>query len=170
MVVERDEKRCLLNSPDKRLIKIVKSKNKKQKWCGKQNLYEVYTMANTKITERDLMNSILDGTVDNDVLVEYAEKRLAQLDKRTASAKVRAEKKRAESDELTETVFSLLSDEPQNRDMLVAKLAELGIESTPNKVTARLTKLVKAERVTREKGKIVGEDGKTHETTLYVLA
>ena len=53
-----------------------------------------------KITERDIYNSILNETFDLAVLKEFAEKKLAQLDKRNESAKIRAAKKRAESDEL----------------------------------------------------------------------
>ncbi len=127
-------------------------------------------MANTKMTEREILNSIIDGTADPDVLVEYAEKRIVQLDKRNASAAKRAAAKRAEGDALTESVFAVLGDEPMNREMVVEALAEQGIETTPSKVTARLSRLVKEERVNKTKGKSAGEDGKSRESTFYTVA
>ena len=69
-----------------------------------------------KITERDIYNSILNETFDLAVLQEFAEKKLAQLDKRNESAKIRAAKKRAESDELLEVVLGYVSNEPQSRE------------------------------------------------------
>lgn len=132
--------------------------------------YEVYTMATVKITERDILNSIINGTADPDVLVEYATKRIGQLDKRNAAAAKRAAAKRAEADEITKVIYGLLSDEPMNRDMVVDALAEQGIEMTSNKVTARLTKLYKEGRVNKEKGKVEGPDGKAKESTMYTIA
>ena len=125
-------------------------------------------MANTKMTERELLNAVIDGTVDTDALVEYAEKRIAQLDKRNASAAKRAASKRAAGDELTEKVFSVLSDEPMNREMVLEALEDESL--TLGKVTARLTRLVNEGRANKTKGKVVGEDGKKHDTTLYVIA
>ena len=128
------------------------------------------TMTN-KITEREILNAIVDGTVDADVLVAYAEKRIGILDKRTASAKVRAAKKRAEGDVVTEQIFNVLSDEPMNRNDIVAALEAAGVEGmTPNKVTARMNSLVKAGRANKEKVRAKGEDGKTKESTVYTIA
>ena len=127
-------------------------------------------MATTKITERVILNSILDGTADPDVLVEYAEKRLAQLDKRNESAAKRAAKKRAEGDALSETIYGLLGEEPLNREQIVEKLAEMEIETTPSKVTARMTNLCKEGKVAKTKMKVTGEDGKSREVTGYILA
>ena len=126
-------------------------------------------MAN-KITERDILNSIIDGTVDNDILVAYAEKRIGQLDKRNASAAKRAAAKRAAGNEITEAVFAVLSDEPMNREQIVAALAEQGIEITAPKVTAKLTALCNDGRAQRSKTRIKGEDGKTKEATVYSIA
>lgn len=126
-------------------------------------------MAN-KITERDILNSVIDGTVDTDVLIAYAEKRLAQMDKRNASAAKRAAAKRAEADVLTEVIYGMLSDEGMNREQIVAKLAEQNIETTVSKVTARMTKLCKEGLAVKSKGKVEGADGKMKESTMYTLA
>jgi predicted Rossmann fold nucleotide-binding protein DprA/Smf involved in DNA uptake len=125
-------------------------------------------MTTSKMTEREILNTIIDGTADPDVLVEYAEKRIEILNKRNASAAKRAAAKRVESDAVTEQIFNLLTDEPQNRDAILAQLDVEGM--TPAKVSSRLSKLVREGRAAKEKGKFVDEDGKSHETTLYVVA
>lgn len=122
-----------------------------------------------KLTERMILTSIIDGTADPDVLVEYAERRIGQLDRRNASAAKRAAAKRAAADVLTEAIYGVLSDEGMNRDMIVEALAEKGIETTPGKVTARLTRLYKENRVEKSKGKTTGEDGKSKESTFYTV-
>lgn len=121
----------------------------------------------TKITERDIYNSILNGTADHDTLVEFANKKLAQLDKRNATAKVRAERKRAEGNEITEGIFSVLSNEPMTRDQVAAAY---GSDLSVAKVGARLTSLVKEGRVQKETVKISGEDGKTKNAVAYFIA
>ena len=127
-------------------------------------------MATSKITERDIYNAMIDGTIDADVMVEFAEKKLAQLDKRNESAKKRAAKKRAESDELTEIIFEKLSDEAVDRVAIFEALQADGIETTLGKVTNRLSTLVKEGRANKAKGKAQGEDGKAHEVTFYTVA
>ena len=102
----------------------------------------------TKITERDIYHAMIDGTIDAEVMREFAEKKLAQLDKRRDAAAKRAEKKREESDALTEEIYGLLTETPMTIDEIVLAL---DIEDvTTNKVAARLGKLIKADRVVKE--------------------
>ena len=124
-------------------------------------------MTNTKITERDIYNSMIDGTIDFATMKEFAEKKLAQLDKRNASAKERASKKRAETDDLTDVVFEFITDEPQTREQICAAMVEAGHDVTVGKVQSRLTRLVRDERIAKAKAKAVGEDGKTKIITVY---
>ena len=126
-------------------------------------------MAN-KLTERDLYNSILNGNVDADALRAFAEKKLAQLDKRNESAKRRAAVKRAEGDSLVETVFNHIGDEAKTRAQITAELVAEGFDVTEGKVGARLNKLVAEDRIAKAKGRVAGEDGKTKAVTLYALA
>ena len=97
-------------------------------------------MTNTKITERDIYTAILNGTVDTDVLKAFAEKKIAQLDKRNESAKIRAAKKKAEGDQLMDAVFGFITDEAQTR------------------ANGQIAKV---------KGRVAGEDGKSKAVTLY---
>ena len=102
----------------------------------------------SKITEKAVYTGILEGTIDADVLKAFAEKKLAQLDKRRDAAAKRAEKKREESDALTEEIYGLLTDTPMTIDEIVLALDNEDV--TTNKVAARLGKLIKADRVVKE--------------------
>lgn len=124
-------------------------------------------MTNTKMTEREIYTAMLNGTLDAEVAKEFAEKKLAQLDKRNASAKVRAERKRAEGDALTEAVFGCVSDEAKTREQITAELVEAGNDVTVGKVQARLTRLFNEGRIAKAKAKVEGEDGKAKTVMVY---
>jgi len=126
-------------------------------------------MTNSKMTEREIYTALMNGTLDAETAKEFAEKKLAQLDKRNASAKVRAEKKRAEGDELTEVVFGAVSDEAQTREQITAELVNAGHDVTVGKVQARLNKLVADGRIAKAKAKVAGEDGKAKQVTVYAF-
>ena len=128
--------------------------------------YEVAIMAN-KITEREIYNSILNGTADQVVLREFAEKKLAQLDKRNMTAKARAERKRAESNEVTEGIFGVLSAERMTREQVAQAY---GSELSVAKVGARLNQLVEAGRVQKETIKVANADGKMTNKVVYFVA
>ena len=80
------------------------------------------------------------------------------LDKRAAASKERAAKKRAASDELTELIYTMIfeAEDLITADEIVEKIGDE--EVTKNKVTARVSKLIKAGRVAKEQVKL--EDGK----------
>ena len=126
-------------------------------------------MAN-RLTEREIYNAMINGTIDPDVMAEFAEKKLAQLDKRNATAAKRAAAKRAETDALLETVYGVLGDEPMDRTEIANVLAEQGVETTLGKITSRLSALVKEGRANKAKAKVEGEDGKSHDITVYTVA
>ena len=123
-------------------------------------------MAN-KITEREIYNSILNGTVDQAVLCEFAEKKLAQLDKRNASAQRRAAVKRAEGNEITEGIFGVLSAERMTREQVAQAY---GSELSVAKVGSRLNQLVEAGRVQKETIKVANAEGKIVNKVAYFVA
>lgn len=123
-------------------------------------------MAN-KITEREIYNSILNGTVDQAVLCEFAEKKLAQLDKRNASAQRRAAAKRAEGNEITEGIFGVLSAERMTREQVAQAY---GSELSVAKVGSRLNQLVEAGRVQKETIKVANAEGKMVNKVAYFVA
>lgn len=123
-------------------------------------------MANTKITEREIYTSIINGTADRETLVKFAEKKIAQLDKRNASAKARVERKRAEGNEITEAVYAVLGSEPMTRNQVVSAM---GTDLSVAKIGAKLNALVKDGRVQKETIKIAGEDGKAKSAVAYFV-
>ena len=123
-------------------------------------------MAN-KITEREIYTQMINGTIDQATLTEFATKKIAQLDKRNASAKTRAERKRAEGNEITEGIFGILTGEPMTRD---AVASAFGGELSVAKVGARLNSLVNDGRVQKVTVKVAGADGKTSNKVAYFVA
>lgn len=106
-----------------------------------------------KMTKRDCFNTLYDMVVNadvenGDILMEFIEKELAQLDKRRDAAAKRAEKKKEASDALTEEIYGLLTETPMTIDEIVLALDNEDV--TTNKVAARLGKLIKAGRVVKE--------------------
>lgn len=98
-----------------------------------------------------------EGVSADDVL-DFIDRQVALLDKRAAASKERAAKKRAASDELTELIYTMIFEAEDfiTADDIVEKIGDE--EVTKNKVTARVSKLVKAGRVAKEQVKL--EDGK----------
>ena len=123
-------------------------------------------MTNSKITERALYTAIINGEdIDRDVLVEFAEKKIAQLDKRNASAQRRAAVKRAEGNEITEGIFNVLTGEPMTRAQVTEAYGDETL--SVSKVGARLNQLVNDGRVQKVNIKVAGEDGKQKSAVAY---
>lgn len=122
----------------------------------------------TKITERDLYNQMIAGTISHEDLAAFAEKKIAQLDKRNASAQKRAQAKREAGDEIMERVFSVVSNELHTRDEITALVGDETLSVA--KVGARLSQLVKSGRVQKETIKVAGADGKNVSKVAYFIA
>ena len=93
-------------------------------------------------------------------VIAYADTAIAQLDAKAAKAKERAAKNKAEGDELRAAVESAITEDLQTIDAITAAVNAMeGYEDvTKSKVTARLTQLVKSEKVEKEQIKL--EDGR----------
>lgn len=104
---------------------------------------------------REMVMMVVTDEEKQDELVEFIDKQIEMLVKRKASAAERAAKKKAESDALTDEIFALIGEDLITVDEIVAALDNE--EVTRNKVTARLGKLVKAEKIVKESVKT--EDG-----------
>ena len=115
-----------------------------------------------KITKRDYYE-ILQGIVAANVadeekgeLLEFLDKQIALIDSKAEKAKARNAEKKANGDELREVVQSVLTDEFQTIDAIVAQIE--GEEITKAKVTARLTSLVN--NGIAEKADVKDEEGR----------
>lgn len=87
-----------------------------------------------------------------DELVDFIDKQVETIEKRKIAAAARAEKKKAEADALTDEIFALMTEDFMTADEIVDMLDDETI--TRNKVTARLAKLIKENKVVKETIKI----------------
>ena len=90
-----------------------------------------------------------------DELVDFIDKQIEAIEKRKVAAAARAEKKKAEADALTDEIFALMTEDFMTADEIVDMLDDETI--TRNKVTARLAKLINAEKVVKETIKVDGK-------------
>ena len=109
------------------------------------------------------MDGVGDYTVDE--VLEFIDAQVAQIDKKNAKAKEAAAKKRAESDELTDKIYDLITDEAQTADEITAAVGDE--EVTKSKVVSRLSKLVDAGKVVKE---AIKKDGSASKKMTYKLA
>lgn len=132
----------------------------------------------TKITKKQKYEALIAYLMGEDTvltegdMIQFCKDQIADLDKKAVKAKERAAAKKAESDELTETVYSVLTDEFQTiADVTTAVVAIVGEEAEVSaaKVTARLKKLVDAGRIVKEQV-AVEVDGKKSKKMAYALA
>ena len=129
-------------------------------------------MTEKKMTKREIFEAIKVGcttgewTISETEVVEFCENEIALLDKKATKAKERQAAKKAEGDELTEIVKSVLTDEFQvTADIAKAVLEITGDESnTLHKIQYRLGALVKAGEAENTDVKIPGGEGQKTRT------
>lgn len=121
-------------------------------------------MTTEKITKREVLEAIkaeaqtkdVIGGIAAEVVIDYVDTTIAQLDHKAEKAKETAAKKRAAGDELRAVVKAALTDELQAIDAIAATVAETEEDITKSKVTARLTQLVKAKEAYKEQISVDG--------------
>lgn len=113
-----------------------------------------------KLTKKEILLAIknhvltsndVDG-IPVDVVVEYVDTTIAQIDAKAAKAKEKAAEKKADGDALREEVFALVTNEWQTADAITDALGKEDISKA--KVVARLTQLFKADMVEKEQQKV----------------
>ena len=117
------------------------------------------TVKTTKVQYIGMIKEIFDTygvpeDVKTDIVANYLDKELASLERRKERSAERAAQKRAESDALTDEIYSILTDEPQTVEDILAQLQTIDV--TRNKVISRLGKLVKNEQINKAEGKFEG--------------
>lgn len=114
-----------------------------------------------KITENEvfaLIREAIAGTPNEAVIEEYLVKKEEQAAKRREADKARAAKKRAEGDNKQNTIKSLITDEFQTVNELVAAYeAQTGEELTPQGLSAKTKNLIESKQI--EKAKVKTEAG-----------
>ncbi len=105
---------------------------------------------------REMVTAAVEDEARRNELVEFIDKQVEALEKRKVAAAARAEKKKAESDALTEEIFERIGDELITVDEIVVTFDEEE-EVSRARVTARLGKLVNAGRIEKEAVKVDGK-------------
>lgn len=103
---------------------------------------------------REMVLAAVEDQAQQDELLEFIDKQIETLEKRKVAAAERAEKKKAESDAMTDAILAQIGNELITVDEIVIALDSE--EVTRNKVTARLGKLVKAGTIVKEAVKVDG--------------
>ena len=129
-----------------------------------------------KLTKKEYFTGLIayfrgeDVEIENEDFIEFCQDQIADLDKKAAKAKERAAAKKAESDELTDLVYSVLTDEYQTIADITVVVAETVPDVSASKVTARLTKLFNAGSIEKEQISIEDSEGKKRKCMAYRLA
>lgn len=110
-------------------------------------------MAEAKMTKKDWYARIKEVVEESDNeqkegILEFIDHEVELLDAKAAKAAERKASKKANGDELRTVIQSLLTDDYQTIDDIVAQLE--GEDVTRAKVTARLTQLTKAGVATKD--------------------
>nr|DAP37555.1 MAG TPA: hypothetical protein [Caudoviricetes sp.] len=125
------------------------------------------------VTKREVLDGLItlaetgECTLAAEDIKTFAEKEIASMDKRAAADKKRREAKAAESDEITEAVYEVLTDEPMSAEEILEKL---DMDMPKSKLIPKLTKLVKFERAVKSKKRYKNDEGKSAEKTMYARA
>ncbi len=103
-----------------------------------------------KLTKRDkfeMLKEIVRGDVNIEMtteqadLIDFLNAQIVAIDTKAEKAKARSAEKKANGDELRDVVQTILTEDYQTIDAIVAQIE--GEDVTKAKVTARLTSLVK---------------------------
>lgn len=132
-------------------------------------------MEKTKITNKSRYAAIINALtgapcdIETDELVNFCERQIAAIDRKSEKARERAAEQRKVSDELTERIAAMLTDEPQTLGELAAAIGDEDI--TTSKVSARCSKLVKEGRATKTEVTVPGTEGtKSRKLVAYTCA
>ena len=129
-----------------------------------------------KLTKKQMFEGMIayfhgeDVEIENEAFVEFCQDQIADLDKKAAKAKKRAAAKKAEGDELTDLVQSVLTDEYQTIADITVVVAETVPDVSASKVTARLTKLFNTGVIEKEQISVEDSEGKKRKCMGYRLA
>ena len=125
------------------------------------------------VTKREILEGLItlaetgECTLAAEDIKTFAEKEIASMDKRAAADKKRREAKAAESDEITEAVYEVLTEERMSAEEILDKL---GLDMPKSKLIRKRSKLVRAERAVKSKKRYKNDEGKSSEKTMYARA
>ena len=104
-------------------------------------------MEKTKITNKSRYAAIINvltgapSDIETDELVNFCERQIDAIDRKSEKARARAAEQRKVSDELTERIAAMLTDEPQTLGELAAAIGDEDIANVIGALKSRMTML-----------------------------
>ena len=114
-------------------------------------------MADKKITKAEVLEMIKADCANNATIVAYCDNELALLAKKAVKTKERAAAKREAGTELRAVVESLLTEEFQTAETILAQIEDESGELSKQKITHQLSELVRYEKACKKE---ITVDGK----------
>lgn len=115
-------------------------------------------MAEKKVTKKENYKTLkeivesADGVDNKEALIEFIDSQIAAIDMKAAKNQEAVEKKRAEGDEHRAAVYAVLTEGLQTIDEIMSQVNGI----TKAMVVARLTQLIKLNKVVKEMIKMDG--------------
>lgn len=129
---------------------------------------EMYELIKALVDAGVISGELTETGITEADVAQFCVDELELLDKKVAKAKERVAAKKAEADELTELIKSLLTDEWQTTTEIAAQIEDEDVSQS--KITARMTKLINAGIAIKEQVSITGANGKATKKMSYRLA
>lgn len=128
---------------------------------------EMYELIKALVDTGVISGELTETGITEAHVAQFCVDELELLDKKLAKAKERVATKKAEADELTELIKSLLTDEWQTTTEIAAQIEDEDVSQS--KITARMTKLINAGIAIKEQVSVVGANGKAAKKMSYRL-
>lgn len=128
---------------------------------------EMYELIKALVDAGVISGELTETGITEAHVAQFCVDELELLDKKVAKAKERVAAKKAEADELTELIKSLLTDEWQTTTEIAAQIEDEDVSQS--KITARMTKLINAGIAIKEQVSVVGANGKAAKKMSYRL-
>ena len=120
-----------------------------------------------KMTKKEMFTLIATLNATNSAIVEFCNHEIELLDKKAATAKATAAKKKVEGDALTDAVAAVLTDELATIADIAAKVD--GDDVTVSKVQYRLNQLVANGKARKEQVTVSGDGSKARKLMAYAI-
>ena len=128
---------------------------------------DCFELIKTALYDAEVPVSEILSEEEIDELIEFCNREQELIALRADKARALREKKKAATpDPMIDTVYSVMTAEPQSLDELLVKILAKDKEATRNKIALKALELSKAGRVVRSTVK--KDDG--HERVMYCLA
>lgn len=134
-------------------------------------------MENKKISDKEFFENVIsimttgEATLDPQEMIEKAQQKIASIERKAERAKELRAEKRAAGDELLELVKACLTNDWNIAANIAAEISEkTGETFSRQKISARLTKLVKDGFAVESDMILTKENGKKNTAKSYKLA